>query len=256
MMQELLTGKDQTGMTQHGPESIGATSILRANEAARSLPGTARIVASSPWCRRVKTLSRRILSLHSSDPDALLFSLQTVDLGEGSHSDDQVKTQRLLKVSLTKADFPDWVGEVLGGERGASFDKFINRCFARLETKGIELDQLLFDFLTDYNFQALEAEGVLLEHTEWDYDADVYGTMFEVRYEFTVTFDGYSSERFDDVCLDSYEDGESGSLQDLLEGKGPSGLVERFQSFYKSLPDRSPLKRLRLLESASVTAGS
>ena len=246
-------------MTQHGPESLGATSILRANEAAKSLPGTARIVASSPWCRRVKTLSRRILSLHSSDPDALLFSLQTVDLGEGSHSDDQVKTLRLLKVSLTKADFPDWVGEVLGGERGASFDKFINRCFARLETKGIELDQLLFDFLTDYNFQALEAEGVeaesvLLEHTEREYSTDRYGTDFEVRYDFAVTLEGYSCIKWlDSSSVETGdEDEESGSLQDLLEGKGPSGLVERFQSFYKSLPDRSPLKRLRLLESASV----
>jgi hypothetical protein len=237
---------------RHAPGSLGASSIQRANEAAKSLPGTTRIVASSPWCGRGNTLSRRVLSLHSSNRNALLFSLQTVVLGEGSHSSDQVKTQRLLKVSLTKADFPDWVEEIFGGEWGASFDKFINRCFAHLKTKDIELDPLLFDLLTDYNALAFEPEDVLLEHTEWDDDADVYGTIFKVRYEFTVTFDGYSSNRFDDDCPDSHESGESGSLQDLLEGKGPSRLVKRFQSFYKRLPNRSTLKRQLLLEGASV----
>ena len=237
---------------RHAPGSIDTNSVQRANEAAKSLPGIERIVTSSPWCERGNTLSRRVLSLHSTDCDALLFSRQTVVLGEGSHSSDQVKTQRLLKMSLTKADFPDWVEEILGGERGASFEKFINRCFARLKTLNIDLDPLLFDLLTDYNALEFEPEGVLFDHTELDYEDDVYGTIFKVRYEFTVTFDGYSSDRFDDVCPDSHEFGESGSLQDLLEGKGPSGLVKRFQSFYKRLPNRSPLKRQLLLEGASV----
>lgn len=245
---------------RHNPKPIGPELMQRANEAAKALPGNKRIVASEAWIRRDNTLSRRVLSLHSSDSDALLFSLQTVDVDVALQPSDQAKTQRLLRVSLTKADFPDWVGEILGEERGASFDKFISRCFALLKKMDIKLGPLLLDFLTCYNDLALEDvddEGVLMTHTERDYAADVYGTQFEVRYEFTVTAEGYTCDVFEDDCPNSYISGGSGSLQDLFEGNVTSnheqGLVERFQAFHKRLPDKSPLKRRLLLESASGT---
>jgi hypothetical protein len=230
--------------------------MQRADEAAKALPGNKRIVASEAWIRGGNALSRRVLSLHSSDRDALLFSLQTVDLGEAPAPSDQARTQRLLRISLTKADFPDRAEEILSGQRGASFDKFINRCFARLEEMDIELDPVLFHFLIDYNDQTLNAAGVLMSYTVRDSVNDVYGRYFTVRYKYTVTADGYTCDVTEDGDSESYLDGGSGTIDDLLKGSVKSSyersLGQRFKAFYKRLPDKSPLKRRRLLERASV----
>ena len=227
-----------------------AALVRRANEAANRLSGTARIVASSPWRRRGNQLSRRVLSMHSPDRDALLFSMQTIDLGDGP---DKVKTKRILKVSMSEANFPDWAEEVLNGDRGPSFHKFINRCFAMLENGDNDAAHLLFDFLTRYNEQELENEGDLMEFTTEELDADVYGIDFEVRYEFTVTPDGYTSLAIQDGIADS---GPIGSLDDLLKdrvGSDPEReLAEHFQAFYEDLPDSAPLKRRQLLEGVSA----
>jgi hypothetical protein len=257
-MHEEASNNDTTFVNRRKAELLCLYAAYDALDQAETMVKSKVLVAASDWIEVGPQLVREILVMHSKDRSALVCRKQTIHAGFAPPDSIKITNDSILIIRLNGMHWPDLGADLLCEQRGPGWDVFVARCFACIMRKEGPITQQLHDVLSEDNDDRMAEYHFHKEFVYTDMAADVYGRFFPISNVFTVSMDGCDLERTEnDLDVSTCFFGDLEKLVDPFANRDnlsfeEINFLEDFHRWLDSLPQSSPIRRMKLLRQAEI----